>query len=106
MKSGVKFFLLLTNMFSSNRNDCIASTHNFRIVFILFSLETVSKNALDELKGNALKVTTDISSSLKLSSMLCCQALLRFKLKLGGKFKHICPKLLFLCCQFNMLKKS
>ena len=30
------------------------------------------------LKGNALKVTTDISSSLKFSSMLCCQALLKF----------------------------
>ena len=34
------------------------------------------------LKGNALKVTTDISSSLKLSSMLCCQALLKFWPKL------------------------
>ena len=37
-------------MFSSNRNDCIASTHNFRIVFMLFFLETVFKNALDAFK--------------------------------------------------------
>ena len=29
------------------------------------------------LKGNALEVTSDISSSLNLSSMLCCQALLK-----------------------------
>ena len=69
-------------MFSSNHNDCIASTHNFRIVFILFLWSLFPKMHWTSLKGNALKVMTDISSSLKLSSMLCCQALLRFWLKL------------------------
>ena len=68
MKSGGKFFLLLkgpvyTNMFSSNLNDCIASTHHFRIAFILLSLETVREREFSKmhwmsLKDNAWKVTT------------------------------------------------
>ena len=43
------------------------------------------------LKGNALKVTTDISSSLKLSSMLCCQPLLKFWPKLFDLEENVNP---------------
>ena len=43
------------------------------------------------LKGNALEVTTDISSSPELSSMLCCLALLRFWLKLVDLEENLNP---------------
>ena len=74
-------------MFSLNLNDYIASTHHFRIVFILFSLETVFKNALDEFKRLCFEVTAEISSSLNLMSMLCCQVGLKFLLKLADSDK-------------------
>ena len=43
------------------------------------------------LNGNALKVMTDISSSLKLSSMLCCQAFLKFWPKLFDLEENLSP---------------
>ena len=49
------------------------------------------------LKGNALKVMTDITSSLKLSSMLCCQALLRFWLKLVDLEENLNTSVLNYC---------
>ena len=58
---------------------------HLHIIFVLFSYYSLwrlfSKIHWTSLKGNALKVTTDISSFFKLSSMFCCQALLKFWLK-------------------------
>ena len=102
-------------MFSSNLNNCIASTHHFRIVFILFSWSLFPKMHWMSLKGNALKVMTEMAHPLSSSRCYAGKLNSDFGLSLSiqtsltdnlnrGEFKHICPKLLFLCYQFNMLK--
>ena len=103
MKSGVKFFLLLKVPSTQIRFHRITMIVLYpHIIFVLFSYcflwRLFPKMYWTSLKGNALKVTTDISSSLKLSSMLCCQPLLRFWLKLVDLEENLntSPKLLFL----------
>ena len=112
MKSGAKCFLLFiapTTQICFHR--ILTIVLHLHIIFVLFSYCSLwrlfSKMHWASLKGNALKVPTEISSSqcyavkLKLVNPDKCDSNLN-----RGAYKHIYPKLLFLCCQFNMLQKS